>query len=70
MSTFFISATNAFIRGYARSFDMFVTIQTRSCKENDSEAIYHDWNMIGHDMRKALNKYGKEKNTNNANSAR
>ena len=55
----------SFLRGMARSFDMFGVMRdqhhfSKNPIESDMEALRSDWDTVGNDIREAMHNYGKE----------
>lgn len=51
-----------FIKGYSRIFDLFGVTREYTpprTPEDDYRAMQSDWNNVGMDLRKALNRYGR-----------
>lgn len=53
----------AFVRGYARTFDLFGSIPSFSYESSDSQALCKDWEAVGADLKAAIQKYEQEKIT-------
>lgn len=60
--TDFLSEKSSFIRGVAKVLDIGATNKTYnriiSTEEEDFKAISSDWEVVGNDMREALEIYG------------
>jgi hypothetical protein len=54
------SIFSAYLRGAARSFDLFGGINhERDVLKNDEEAIREDWRAVGKDLNTSLDSYGR-----------
>ena len=50
----------SFLKGFARTFDLFGTLDHYKYSNNsDSEQIKQDWQIVGVDLKESLENYGK-----------
>lgn len=71
--TYLLFARPSFWEGVARILDWGGTLQTynrsRSAKEADENALRSDWRMVGQDIAKSIEEYGKKPSVKAAETA-